>query len=244
MLKNFAKSDLAAKIVAGLAGFYIRLVHATSRWRLIDREYYDIERAKGKGVILAFWHGRLMLAPAIRKETDARIFMLISAHLDGDIIADAVKSFDLDFIRGSAANPKKSDKNKSGAAATAQMHAALKAGDIVGFTPDGPRGPRERVKPGLIKLAQISGAPIVPLGLSASRGKIFKSWDRFLLASPFSSGFAVVGAPIQVASDIDNDAIEALRITVENSLRDMTKRANEMAGRDSKPDGAGELAQN
>ena len=242
MLKKLAKSEFAAKIVAGLAGFYIRLVHATSRWRLIDREYFDKERANGKGVIMAFWHGRLMLAPAIRKETDARIFMLISAHRDGDIIADAVKSFDLEFIRGSAANPKKSQKNKSGAAATAQMHAALKAGDIVGFTPDGPRGPRERVKPGLIKLAQLSGAPIIPLGLSVSHGKTFNSWDRFLLASPFAKGIAVVGQPIHITGDFDHDAIEAIRITVENNIRETTERANQLAGRTNESNEAGELA--
>ena len=108
---------------------------------------------------MAFWHGRLMMAPMVRRQTDRRVFMLISNHRDGEIIANGVKSFGVEFIRGSTADPKKPEKNKNGASAIAQMIVcAFKGGNIVGITPDGPRGPGERSQKGVIRLAQMSGA--------------------------------------------------------------------------------------
>lgn len=238
MLKRFAKSAFAAKIASFLVSGYIRLVHGTSRWEFIGREHFDAAAATGKGVILVFWHGRLLMAPTVRGETDKRVFMLISAHRDGEIIANGVKSFGVEFIRGSAANPKKPQKNKSGASAIAQMTVALKEGHVVGVTPDGPRGPREKVQKGVIRLAQMTGATILPAAYSASRGARLNSWDRFLLAAPFSRGAYVAGPAIQISAENDPETVERARRNVENALLSVTHEADALVGRD---DGATEM---
>lgn len=236
MLKRFAKSAAAAGTASLLIGAYIRFVRATSQWTYVGREHFDEAAAKGKGVILAFWHGRMLMTPGIRGETDKRVFMLISAHRDGEIIANGVKSFGVEFIRGSAANPKKPEKNKSGASAIVQMTAALKEGHIVGVTPDGPRGPAETVQKGVIRLAQITGAPILPAAYSVSRGKHLSTWDRFLLAGPFSKGVYAAGPAIEIPPENDPATVERAQRTVENALRSITRRADELTGRQDSAD--------
>ena len=231
MLKRFVKSAFAARLASILIAAYIRLVHATSRWTFLGREDFEAAVAEGKGVILAFWHGRLLMAPTVRGETNARVFMLISAHRDGEIIANGVKGFGIEFIRGSAANPKKPDKNKDGAPAIMLMAAALKDGHVVGVTPDGPRGPGERVNKGVIRLAQMTGAPIVPAAYSTSRGKNLSTWDRFLAAAPFSKGVYIAGKPIAVPKENTPEALESARQSVENALTDVTRRADDFVGR-------------
>ena len=231
MLKKFAKSAFVARIAAFLIGAYIRLVNETARWKLVNREYFDDAAAEGQGVIVAFWHGRLMLSPRLCRETERQIYMLVSAHRDGEIIANAVKSYDLEFIRGSAANPKKPGKNKQGASAVAQILAALDEGNIVGVTPDGPRGPGERVQHGIIKLAQMSGAPIMPAGLSIKGGKRLSTWDRFILATPFARGCYVAGPVIRIPPENDAEMLEQHRQKVENAIASVTLEADRLAGR-------------
>lgn len=231
VFKRLTKSGLAAGAAAFLVGAYIRMIRATSRRRIVGKEHLDEAAAAGKGVILAFWHGRMLLAPTVRDLIDGRFFMLISVHRDGEIIARAVKSFGVEFIRGSAANPKKPDRDKGGASATAQMIAVLRDGHVVGVTPDGPRGPCEKAQAGVIRLAQLSGAPILPVGFSSSRGRRLETWDRFLLSRPFSRCAGVAGPAIWLSPENDPAAVESARRRVENALQTVTQLADRIAGR-------------
>jgi hypothetical protein len=231
MLKRLYRSTFAMRLASLCIGAYIRLVQATSRWTVEGFEHFDDAAGEGHGVILAFWHGRLLMAPAVRGKTDRRVFMLISAHRDGEIIANGVKNFGVEFIRGSATSKDKPGKEKRGASAIAQMIAALENGGVVGFTPDGPTGPGEKVKPGVIRLAQLSGAPIIPAAYSTSRGARLNTWDRFLLAAPFSKGYYLAGPPISVPPNADANEKEMLRRKVESALSDITEKADQRAGR-------------
>ena len=125
MLKRLMKSRFAGKIASFLIGAYIHFVYATSSWTITGIDQAERAADRGNGLVVLFWHGRLMMAPVMRKQTARRFFMLISAHRDGDIIADSVKSFGLEFIRGSTANPKKRDSDKGGIVASAKMVEAL-----------------------------------------------------------------------------------------------------------------------
>lgn len=231
MLKRLAKSSIVLALASFAIGSYIRLVYRTTRWTLLGREHFQAAADGGKGVIIAFWHGRLLMGAAIRRETGLPVYMLISAHRDGEIVARGVKGFGVEFIRGSASNPKKAGKNKHGASAIGQMIAALEKGSVVGFTPDGPRGPGEIVKPGVIKLAQMSGAPVVPAAYSVTRGKHMSSWDRFLLAAPFSRGYYLAGKPITVPNDASAADLEDFRLNLETALKDVTHKVDALAGR-------------
>ena len=229
MFKRFFKSRAAARAASGLIAFYIRLVRRTSSWSMIGREHFEALEKKGQGFILAFWHQRLLMAATVRGETQKRVFMLISTHRDGEIIAKAVEPFGIEFIRGSAANPKKSFKEKSGAPALVQMIAALEDGAIVGVTPDGPRGPSQKSKIGVIKLAQMAGVPILPAAYATSRGRTLNTWDRFWLAMPFSKGIFAVGAPLPAPSK--NADVSAARAELTAALNAVTQEADAAAGR-------------
>ena len=231
MLKRIVKSSFAGRIASLLIGAYIRLVSSTSRWTYVNVDRFHEAANEGHGVILAFWHGRMLMLPKVRSLTDRRAHMLISSHRDGEIIANGVKSFGIEFIRGSAANPKKPQKDKSGAPAITQMLAALGNGDVVGLTPDGPRGPGRRSKIGVIRLAKMSGAPIVPGAFSVSRGKELKTWDNFLVAAPFSRGYYVAGDPIYVPPDADVEGQGSARKALEDALDDVTRKADALANR-------------
>ena len=225
MFNRLIKSQFAANIASIAVSWYLRLVHATCRISIVDRTHFDDALALGNGVIIVFWHGRLMMAPSLCKHTERPIYMLVSANRDGEIITQACRSFDIQFIRGSAANPKKRTRNKNGAAATTQMIAALETGSIVGFTPDGPRGPGEKVQAGVIRLAQMTGAPIVPCGLAGGGGRTLASWDRFFLIAPFAKIAATSGPALSVPKEIGDEDIEKLRISLENSLAAATADA-------------------
>ena len=106
----------------------------------------------------------------------------------------------------------------------------IQSGENVAITPDGPRGPRMRAQAGIVLLARLSGAPIVPATYAVSRRKLASSWDRFVIALPFSRGVYLWGAPIYVARDADEEALENARLELENSLNDLTEAADRRVG--------------
>lgn len=229
---------------SALIGAYIWLVQRTARIEFINMEEGRRLDAAG-GFILAFWHSRLLMAPIVRAETARDVYMLVSANRDGEMIANGVKGFGIRFIRGSAANPRKREKQKSGAPALAQMVAALKAGGVVGFTPDGPRGPRAKAQPGVIRLAQATGAPILPGAYHASWGWTLGTWDRFFLPAPFSRIAFVCGPALAAPASSDALEIEAARLRLETALDVALTDAQAAVGRaptprrSPKPGGAG-----
>lgn len=222
---------MVATLASMLIAPWIRLIWATTRWTFIGRDILDELEKRDEGYILAFWHSRLLMVPAARRESEREVFMLISNHRDGEIIANAVKGFGISFIRGSAANPKKKFKEKSGASALMQMIAALKHGHIVGVTPDGPRGPVERVQPGIVRLAIKANVPILPIAYSTSFGKKLSTWDRFFLALPFSKGAFVAGEPVAAPTKDDLETIRATQRALETSLNDAVKTAEDAVRR-------------
>jgi 3-deoxy-D-manno-octulosonic-acid transferase len=188
---------------------YIRLVHLTGRWQVEGAAVPRRLRRDGRPFILAFWHGRLLMIPMAWRGL-APMHMLISAHRDGRIIADAVAWFGIGSLAGSTRH--------GGTAALRAMLAALRAGDCVGITPDGPRGPAMVASAGIVNLARLARVPIVPVAYAARRHRTLATWDRFVLALPFGRGVFVWGEPIEVAADLDENGVEAARRLVEARL--------------------------
>jgi len=220
--KRILRAERTRLVIAFLIAQWIRLVFWTSRWQTeggeIPRPFWD----EGKPFILAFWHGRLMMAPMAWRP-GASMNMLISANRDGRIIADAIKHFDLDTITGS--------KSKGGMAALRAMLRALGDGQNIGVTPDGPRGPAMRATPGIIAAARMTGAPILPLSYATTRRRVLGSWDRFHVALPFSRGVFIWGEPVRVARDADAATQEAARKLLEERLNAITAAADRHCGR-------------
>jgi lysophospholipid acyltransferase (LPLAT)-like uncharacterized protein len=220
--KRILRADRTRRFLGRVIALWIRFVFWTSRWHTIGgeipRPYWD----QGKPFILAFWHGRLMMAPMAWRR-GASMNMLISANKDGRIIADAIQHFDLETITGS--------KSKGGMAALRAMLRALGEGQNVGVTPDGPRGPAMRASLGIIVAARMTGAPILPLSYATTRRRILGSWDRFHVALPFSRGVFIWGEPIRVARDADAEAQDAARQLLEDQLNAITAEADRRCGR-------------
>ncbi len=196
-LRNWQFSLRAAPwIASGL----MRIGAATLRRMDIGREHVDACLARGERVIVAFWHGRLLMMPFVYPGQPTVI--LISQHRDGEYITRIAERLGFAVVRGSA--------TRGGARAFKQLIRSLRDGRHVVITPDGPKGPPLRVKSGVIELARLSGMPILPVAFGAWPRTILKSWDRFLIPHPFGRAAYVWGEPIYVPADADKVAVEKL----------------------------------
>ena len=175
---------------------------------------------KKRGVIVAFWHGRLLMVPVLfDRYKERRVYGLMSYHSDGEIVNRSTQLLGYETIRGST--------NKGGFSALRRMIRVLKDGSDLALAPDGPNGPRHKVQRGIIDLSRLSGAPILPMAFSSSKRKIFKSWDAFLLPVPFSRGVFVWGEPIYVEDNGDEDYMENKKRLLEEGLVTITKLADD-----------------
>ncbi len=196
----------------------IQFIRLTMRIEIVDSEVTEpfMKEEEEEPAIIAFWHSRLLMMPLLCRKN--RITMLISRHRDGELISRAVRLFPIDSIRGST--------TRGGVPALRGLVRALKMGSHVAITPDGPRGPRNVAQSGAVMLASRTGRPIVPVTFSASKKKLFNSWDRFLLPYPFSRGVFIWGEAIWVGPEENEIEIEEKRLTLESILNQITTRAD------------------
>ena len=213
--------SLKFSIVPRLAAIWIRLTRATMRIRRENPGPLNDLSRSGKPFIIAFWHGRLFLMPYAYP--GKRVTILISEHRDGEYISRTMESFGFQTARGST--------TRGGAVGLREILRALKQGRDAAFTPDGPRGPRETVQPGVIAAARLSGVPILPVAFSCSKKKLLNSWDRFLVPLPFSRGLFLYGSPIRVKRDASPAEQEEARSLLEAELRRVTSEADALAVR-------------
>jgi lysophospholipid acyltransferase (LPLAT)-like uncharacterized protein len=215
-LKKVVNSLILA-MVPPLAYWIIKLLSWTMRIEVVDGQVYDDHLGKGKGLIFSFWHGRLLMMPTIWYRGKG-VAIPISLHQDGEVISRTVQYFGIKSIRGST--------TRGGFSAMREMLKASKDGYDIGITPDGPRGPRYRVQNGIIELARRTGMTIIPFTFNASRKKVFRSWDRFLLPYPFSRGVFIFGKPLLVPRQMSEGSFEQTRLLLEGRLREITDRAD------------------
>ena len=193
-------------------------------WTLAKREagLHHVEplwRAK-LPVIYAVWHGRILLMPYLYGKRH-RVWVMASRHRDGELVSRYVQGFGFRPVRGST--------TRGGSVALRRLARRLKSGEEVAVIPDGPRGPRYVVQPGVITLGKISGVPIVPMSVGHGRGWTLKSWDEFRIPAPFSRAVAIFGEPILVPPDADRAVQEDLRKQLERTLQELTWEADRLA---------------
>ncbi len=216
-LKNFLKNASLRRFLCAVGALYIRFVHATSRWRVVGGDFPQKFWDEKKPFILCFWHGRLLMMPYCW-ERQVPVNMLISKHRDGRIIADTVAHFGIKTVAGSTA--------KGGGAALRGMVKKLKMGECAGITPDGPGGPRMRASSGVAQVARMAGVPVLAAAFSCRPRPVLKSWDRFVVALPFSRGVFVWGAPIEVPANANAAQLEAARSAIERRLNAVAETAD------------------
>lgn len=230
LIKRIGRSAPVRWVACFLAAGYIRFVHATSRWEVVNKQTPQGFWDDGRPFILSFWHGRILMMPYCWPG-GKRMYMLISRHRDGSLIADTIGWFGLGTVRGSSAKPGR-ERDKGATAALMEMLRRLKAGEYVGITPDGPRGPRMRASDGVAAVARLSGVPVIACAYATRRRRLLSSWDRFAVALPFTRGVFVWGEPVSVPASAKGEALEAARLAIETELNRVTREADRLAGHD------------
>jgi lysophospholipid acyltransferase (LPLAT)-like uncharacterized protein len=210
-------------LVALLASWLIRAWMGTLRFRMA---YLDGKRhptdARIQPYVYAFWHEGLLFPTVFRERAN----ILISQHADGELIARVCKHLGAGVVRGST--------TRGGLAALMTMVHKGKSSHLL-ITPDGPRGPRRTFQIGAILLASLSGLRLVPVGLTFAPAWRAGSWDRMLLPRPWGAAYGVVGVPVAVPGDLDRQALERVRLLVEEEMASLTDAAERWAREGVKP---------
>ena len=193
-------------------GFHLLQLWARTLCYEIEDRAGVIGKTIAENYIGALWHNRLLLFPFVLRRffPDRRGAALISASRDGELLADAVQRFGFDVVRGSS--------SRLGASAILQLTDVLASGHDVVITPDGPRGPAYELGPGIILLAQKSGAAVVPVNMEYSGCWRVKSWDRFVVPRPFAKVRVIIGQPHRVKPTSTDSEFEAERLRLQNAM--------------------------
>lgn len=189
----------------------IRLLSLTLRWRLHDPDGITRD-PPSRPMVWAFWHNRIFVIPTVyRKYLRCRKgAVLTSASKDGETIAAIIARFGCEAVRGSS--------SRRGASALLGLIDWIRDGYDVAIVPDGPRGPRYRLGPGLVKLAEVTGALVLPVRVEYGSYWHFKSWDRFRLPKPFTTVDVFFGPCAEVPSGLDGSDFERERVRLETLM--------------------------
>lgn len=205
-----------ARLVSRVGGALLNAVMRTTRFERSGTEHYDAWIGSGRPAIYVLWHGRLL--PCSYCHRHQGLATLISRHRDGDYIAGVVERWGFRVVRGSS--------SRGGAAALLQMVRLLKAGVPLAVTPDGPRGPRQKMKTGPLFAAQRAGVPLIPVTAGTDNAWWFEGWDRFLVPRPFARIRLAYGAPLFVPPEADEAEVERLASELEQRLDRLTEQVD------------------
>ncbi len=205
-------------ILARLGLLALRVLAFTWRFRVVNPEVLVAQHAQGRAVVRVFWHGQLL--SVLWSIKNQNVATMISEHGDGEIIGRAAQALGCRMVRGSS----------SRGAARALLTGAreIEAGYDLAITPDGPRGPAKSVAPGAVAITQRTGAPLLPVGVWASRAWRLRSWDSFMVPKPFALVRVAYGDPLFIDSDAARKAVEstgAVALAIEAAIARATPLA-------------------
>lgn len=216
-----ATPALQTRLIARVGGALLSTLMRTTRLERSGTEHYDAWIGSGRTAIYVLWHGRLL--PCSYFHRHQGLATLISQHRDGDYIAGVVERWGFQAVRGSS--------SRGGAAAMIQMVRLLQRGVPLAITPDGPRGPRQKMKTGPLVAAQRAGVPLIPVTAGADRAWWFGGWDRFLVPHPFARIHLAYGEPLFVPEAAQPEEIDRLALVLEERLNRLTDEVDLAARR-------------
>lgn len=237
--KSHAKPaiSLRGRVLGFLAWLVARAIGRTLRWSVVGAEHVAAAHVRpepaGRGwgsggkapgnsakVTWASWHGRQLLT--INVHAGQRVVVLASLSKDGDIQTAMLERLGYRVERGSS--------NRGAARGLLSMARAMREGWQPAIAVDGPTGPREGVKPGIVALARYEDASIIPTMASCVSAWVMPSWDRTVIPKPFTRAVIEYAAPIHVPSASDDAAVELIRVRLETTLQEMTVRCDRYFG--------------
>jgi lysophospholipid acyltransferase (LPLAT)-like uncharacterized protein len=196
----------------------ITLIGITVRFRVSGNEHLEQTTSAGPPPIYAAWHDRIFLGTWFFRGRG--IVFLTSQSFDGEYIARFLQRFGYGAIRGSS--------TRGGTAALVEMIRGVRRGLPMGFTVDGPKGPRHVAKSGAVLLAKKTGSPILPFVIEPKRFFSVNSWDRLQIPIPFTAAQVIIAEPITVPGDASPEAIEEKLAELQLTLDTITERARQM----------------
>jgi len=179
----------AEPIATRIGSVLVRALAATWRYRVAGEEHVRALREMRRPFVFVLWHSRIL--PLLYRHRGQDVVMLISRHRDGGYLADLGARWGYRSVRGST--------QRGGEVGLLGIVRALEGGAVVAVTPDGPRGPAERVQPGAIAAAQHAGVPIVAVGARVASAWYLGSWDRMCIPKPFARIDVTYAPPIEIA---------------------------------------------
>ncbi|MCX8065411.1 MAG: lysophospholipid acyltransferase family protein [Candidatus Hydrogenedentes bacterium] len=211
---------VALSTLPTLLYYFLRGLFSLCEWRIYDKEFFTYTLEIEKKVIIAFWHEHMAFGAHIFQGTNYHT--LTSFSYDGELASRVVRKFGLETVRGSS--------SKGGSDALRGLQIALEKTGCVGWTLDGPKGPRRIAKPGVAVLSARAQAPIIPMGAVVDKTWRLNSWDRFPIPKPGAKITVAFGKPIKPPSSEDPVEVEAVRKEVEDSLNNLIFRIQKAVG--------------
>ena len=205
------------RLLPFLGSLLLRVLNLTLHWHTDEATAARIRALQTPGTppfILTLWHNRLLMLPfaweRYMRRIRPRAFVLTSLSKDGEWLANLAARFGFGAARGSA--------RRRGPEALRDLVGLLRDGHDVAVTPDGSRGPVYGLKGGVVLLAQLSGARLVPVSVDFSRAWRLRSWDGFFVPKPFARVDLHVGEPTVVPPTATEAEFERERAQAEAAL--------------------------
>jgi lysophospholipid acyltransferase (LPLAT)-like uncharacterized protein len=202
------------RLLALTGAAILRSLFATLRLDVEDRAGILAERSP-KASLLCFWHNRILgitfAFDRLYPKNRLGVTVLTSPSRDGEILAQLVAAFGMGAVRGSS--------SRRGSRALLELVRLVRIGRDIAITPDGPRGPKYSLGPGIILLGQNTGAQIIPMHAKFSRCIRMKSWDGFIIPLPFSKVSVTISTPLEISEKLSDEKFEAARIQLEELLK-------------------------
>ena len=207
-LRTFTLAQrIALSIIAAVGYWFIRLIGPTLR---ISVSFEDGAQhaLDDRPYIASFWHSCIIPSAYIFRDWGIRV--ITSASYDGEYIARIIHKFGFTAVRGSS--------SRNAVAALLGLRRALDEGWTVGFTLDGPRGPRHKVKPGPVTLGRASGLALTTFHAAVDKGIVLNSWDKMVIPLPFARVLVRVGKLIPVPADASDEDLERYTAELQATL--------------------------
>lgn len=211
------KQRLLIRVADIIFYLLISLLGRATRFEVEGWENWETIKHDGKLPIYTYWHNRIFLTLYFWRGRGVAV--ITSQSFDGEYTARVMQRFGCGAIRGSS--------NQGGISALAKIIRVMRSGIPTGFSIDGPKGPRYVTKMGAVMLAKKTGNPILPFCVTPKSFWTLNSWDKFQIPKPFTKAQALIGEPIYVPPDADEELTKEKNAELQRALDELVRLGEE-----------------
>ena len=230
--KNIIYFTPIQKSISFLGYLYIKLIYYTGKNIIVNEENFTKHLKSNKPIILAFWHGRIMIATFASHKVrfySKKFAILASKHKDATFIVYIMKFLNFTCITSSSVNQKKQNLNKSSTGDMLNLIKKIRCQNYsLAITPDGPRGPANQINGQISTIAKLANATIIPASFSSSKKITLKTWDKFLIPLPFCKNYIVFETPIEIDKEASKKDLQKINSNLKTAINKATKKADSL----------------